>query len=136
MNIYLNIDGVLISESGQAAFYADEFLNLIIKKWPGSIYWLTMQSRGGRFGSHEALKNVLKPATYARIRTIQPGAWRELKTDAIDFTKPFLWFDEHITPEENQILSRYQAEACFRQVNLRTDPHQLMDEIVLLRSLA
>lgn len=136
MNIYLNIDGVLRVHAGQAAHYADEFLNLIVRRWPDTSYWLTMQSRGGRFGSLELLQPLIKPRTYAACKVIRPGNWRDHKTDAIDFTRPFLWYDDIITPEEQQILRHYRAEGCFRPINLHKDPHQLMDEIEHLRLLA
>lgn len=136
VNIYLNIDGVVRVHSSQAALYADEFLRLLVRRWPKNVYWLTMQSRGGRFGSQEVLISLVQPQTYRDIRLIQPGNWRDHKTDAINFHQPFLWYDEMITPEEQRILQHHRATECYRQLSLHKDPHQLIDEIEYLRSLA
>lgn len=136
MNIYLNVNGVLLTSQGKLAPYAGEFLSLIVKRWPNKAYWLTLQSRGGRFGSRELLKPSLDPQIYERLSVISPGDWQDNKTDAIDFTRPFLWYDDFVTAEENQILRRYDAQACLRLISLDRDPHQLLDEIEHLRSLA
>jgi hypothetical protein len=41
MNIYLDIDGVLLVDVGRAALGADEFLRKVLEKYPDSTYWLT-----------------------------------------------------------------------------------------------
>lgn len=41
MNIYLDIDGVLLANSNRAADKADEFLEAALTKYPDSTYWLT-----------------------------------------------------------------------------------------------
>lgn len=136
MNIYLNIDGVLRLHSNQLAPYAANFLRLVIRRWPDSTYWLTLQSRGGRFGSHELFQKLLPQKTIEQLRTIQPATWYDHKTDGINFKQPFLWYDDMLTPEEQRILQRYDALDCFRQINLQADPQQLLDEIEYLRTLA
>lgn len=44
MNIYLDIDGVLITKNGQPAEYVEEFLEHIINKH--NVFWLTTHCRG------------------------------------------------------------------------------------------
>ena len=41
MNIYLDIDGVLLVDVGKPAHFANEFLQAVLKKYPDSTYWLT-----------------------------------------------------------------------------------------------
>lgn len=136
MNIYLDIDGTLLANSRQAAAHADEFLGVVLKYWPTSTYWLTTHFWRGQNTVRQVLEPVLKPQTMKQLSLIKPARWQELKTEGIDFKTPFLWFDDDLVPEEEQILRHYGALDCFRRIDLMRDPHQLMDEIEYLRSLA
>ena len=51
MNIYLDIDGVLLANENNAAPYADEFLQHILTKYPDSTYWLTTDRKSTRLNS-------------------------------------------------------------------------------------
>ncbi len=136
MNIYLDIDGVLLANSSHAAQYADEFLQFVLTAWPDTTYWLTTHQWRGQNRAVDVLRPVLKPKTIKLLAQVQPTDWGDLKTDAINFKQPFLWFDDDLFPEEGEILKHYGALDCLRRINLSTDPHQLMDEIAYLRSLA
>ena len=57
MNIYLDIDGVLLINEGHAAPYADEFLQAVLTKYPESTYWLTTHNWKGE----NRAKDVLTP---------------------------------------------------------------------------
>lgn len=136
MNIYLDIDGVLLREDGRAADFADEFLQFILANWPDTIHWLSIRNREGREHIIETLRPHLKAKTLKQIQNIKLTTWEDLKTDAIYFKRPFLWYDTNLYPEEEEILEHYQALPCFRRITLRKIPMQLLDEIVYLRSLA
>lgn len=136
MNIYLDIDGVLLANDKQAALYADQFLRYILRRWPTSTYWLTTHHWRRVNTTRDVLAPALVPSTLELLHLIKPAAWDERKTDGIDFNQPFLWFDDDLYPEEKAILKHYDALDCFRQVLLERDPHQLMDELDYLRSLA
>lgn len=136
MNIYLDIDGVLLANSSHAAQYADEFLQLVLTAWPDTTYWLTTHQWRGQNRAVDVLRPVLKPQTVRLLDQVQPTVWDELKTDAINFKQPFLWFDDDLFPEEAEILAHYSATDCFRHINLARDPLQLLDEIEYLKSLA
>ncbi len=135
MNIYLDIDGVLLAHEGRAADYADEFLSYVLTHWPDSTYWLTTHCWKGQNRTRQVLEPFLKKRTLALLDKIRPTEWDELKTDAIDFKTPFLWFDDDLYPEEQEILEHYRALACHRRIDLSRDSFQLLDEIVHLRSL-
>ena len=45
MNVYLDIDGVLLANEKSAANYADEFLQAVLAAYPDSTYWLTTRNR-------------------------------------------------------------------------------------------
>ncbi len=135
MNIYLDIDGVLLANENRAADYADEFLAFILKHWPNNTYWLTTHCWHGENRTHEVLEPYLRKKTFVLLDKIQPTDWDELKTDAINFKQPFLWFDDDLFPEEQEILKHYRALECHRKIDLGKDSLQLLDEIVNLRSL-
>lgn len=135
MNIYLDIDGVLIGQNNRAADYADEFLQFILGHWPSSTYWLSTHCRNGKDTAQTLLQPYLRKKTLHQLATIKQTNWDDIKTDAINFKKPFLWFDTELYQEEKAILDHYQAGACFRLINLRKDSMQLLDELVYLRSL-
>ena len=44
MNVYLDIDGVLLANEKSAANYADEFLKAVLAAYPDSTYWLTTRN--------------------------------------------------------------------------------------------
>lgn len=136
MNIYLDIDGVLLANSNNAAAYADEFIEIVLKRCPDSTYWLTTHFWRGQDTTGKVLDPALKTKTRELLRLIKPAHWEELKTEGIDFKHPFLWFDDDLIPEERRILEHYGALDCFRLVDLGRDPLQLLDEIDYLRSLA
>lgn len=46
MNIYLDIDGVLLANDWNAANHANEFLRLVLEKYPDTTYWLTTHCQG------------------------------------------------------------------------------------------
>ena len=100
MNIYLDIDGVLLINEKFAAPYAEEFLKRVLEKYPDSTYWLTTHRWKGIDRTQEVLAPAFSPETLELIKAIKPTEWGESKTDAINITKPFLWFDDDLFPEE------------------------------------
>lgn len=127
MNIYLDIDGVLLINENQAAPFADEFLSYILTNYPDSTYWLTTHCWKGENRAAAILSPVLKPETAALLPKIKPTEWGEYKTDAIDFSQPFLWFDDDLFPEEEKILRQNNASSSQVRVNLYQDPNQLQN---------
>lgn len=120
MNVYLDIDGVLLANNARLASHADEFLQAIINKYPDSTYWLTMPNDQGM--STNVLAPHLRPETVAMLDKIKPLEWKTLKTEAIDFNKDFLWFGDDIWPEELNALEKHDAAQQFIMVKLDKDP--------------
>lgn len=135
MNIYLDIDGVLLANTNNAANFANDFLELILTRWPDSTYWLTTHYWRGEDTTAQVLKPVLKPDVFKLLSHVKPTTWKELKTEGINFKQPFLWYDDDLMPDEKAVLEHFDALGCFRHINLDRDPNQLMDEIVHLRKL-
>lgn len=125
MNVYLDIDGVLLANENHAANYADEFLQAILEKYPDSTYWLTTHNWNGENRAKEVLAPYLKSETVQLLDKIKPTKWHELKTDAINFDDDFLWFDDDLWPEELKALEEHEAAEQFVLVKLDEDPDML-----------
>jgi hypothetical protein len=125
MNIYLDIDGVLLINDKNVALHADEFIQYVISKYPNSVYWLTTHNWQGENRAKEVLAPYLKPETVELLDKVKPSEWKELKTDAIDFSQNFLWFDDDLWPDELAVLEANNATGNFIMVDLNKDPNML-----------
>lgn len=125
MNIYLDIDGVLLINEKFAAPHADEFLQAVLSKYPDTTYWLTTHNWKGENRAKDVLAPHLKPETVELLSKIKPSEWGELKTDAINFDEDFLWFDDDLWPDELKVLEEHDATEQFIMVNLQKDPDML-----------
>ena len=125
MNVYLDIDGLLLANETHAANYADEFLQAILEKYPDSTYWLTTHSWNGENRAKEALAPHLKLETVQLLDNIKLAKWHDLKTDAINFDEDFLWFDNDLWQDELKVLEEYEVAEQFILVKLDEDPDML-----------
>ncbi len=132
MNIYLDIDGVLLADRATPAKHADEFLQAVLAKYPDNTNWLTTHVWNGENVVSQSLAPFLKPETQALLNKIKPTEWGEYKTDGIDFSQPFLWFDDDLFDGEREALELHDALACKIEVDLYRNPEQLKALISLL----
>lgn len=70
---------------------------------------------------------VLKPETIDLLHSIKPTRWDVAKTEAIDFSKPFLWFDDDLFEEEREELERHNALSSWIEVDLSKNENQLQE---------
>lgn len=112
-------------DAAHSAPHVDDFLQAILHKYPNSTHWLTTHNQVELQRAKTALRLQLKPETLALLDKIKLLAWRELKTDAIDFEQDFLWFDDDLWPEELNALEKHEAVERFIMVDLEKDPDML-----------
>ncbi len=132
MNIYLDIDGVLLANESNAAEGADELIQRALEVCPDSVYWLTTHDWRGEDTVHEVLDPVLRPDTIKLLDKVKHTDWDDIKTDGIDFTKKFLWLDDDLWPEELAILEDNDAKDSMILIDLNKDPQQLLKVSELL----
>lgn len=128
MNIYLDIDGVIVSnKEDMAANYAKEFLEYVLTNYPDSTYWLTTHCQGDASKPLQDIGHLFDNETVELMKKIKPTTWLETsnKTDAIDLTKPFLWFDDNLFYGDRKILFDNNLLENWIEVDLRKDPDAL-----------
>lgn len=125
INIYLDIDGVLLANDLNPANYANEFVRYVLEKYPDTTYWLTTHCQGNANVPIRHIGHLFEPDVVELMKLIKPTTWDTAKTRAIDFTKPFLWFDDDLFYEEKQDLIKNNTLDSWIEVDLRKDPNQL-----------
>lgn len=125
VNIYLDIDGVLLANDSNLALYAKEFLFRVLEKYPDTTYWLTTHCQGDSETPIRQVGHLFDAETVALMRRIKPTQWDVAKTEAIDFTKPFLWFDDDCFDFEREVLKQHGVFENWIEVDLRKDQEQL-----------
>jgi hypothetical protein len=134
MNIYLDIDGVLLVDDSKLANFAPEFMEYVLTKYPDSTYWLTTHCQGDASVPMRRLGHMFEPRIAELMLAIKPTSFDHAKTTGIDFSKPFLWFDDDCYQRERRDLKKNNAFNSWVEVDLRNYPDQLMREIKLLES--
>ncbi len=131
INIYLDIDGVLLANDLNAANYAPEFIEYVITNYPDSTYWLTTHCQGDASRPIKNIGHLFDNKTIELMRKIKPTTWLKssAKTDAIDFSKPFLWFDDDLFLIEKTALLDNGVLDNWIEVNLSKNPNQLQQFI-------
>lgn len=114
MNIYLDIEGVVL-DGGVPAPYLEEFLKYITDNY--TVYWLTTYCKGDKEYTVNLLKKYLPNNLIPYIEKIKETNWNIHKTEAIDFSKDFIWIDDHIFPEEIKVLKEKNKEDSLYLVN-------------------
>ncbi len=126
MNIYLDIDGTLITNDWDAkpAEGLHEFLKYMTKNH--TCYWLTTHCRDGTLDHlYNYMSPKLPPETFKLIKMILPTVWDMNKTEAIDFTQDFRWFDDSPMAHEMQQLHDNNNVSKLIEINLKSNPSQL-----------
>jgi hypothetical protein len=129
MNIYLDIDGVLLNKDGIVAAHFEEFLETMLKKY--DVFWLTTHCHGGECDAidHISTKNKLSPRSLELLKKIKPTDFKLWKTEGIDFSKDFIWLDDYVFDGEREMLEKNNALQKLILIDLKTNPNQLLDLI-------
>ncbi|MDD4110561.1 MAG: hypothetical protein PHS54_03295 [Clostridia bacterium] len=123
MNIYLDVDGVLLTKAGKETNFVKEFLEHVVKNH--QVYWLTTHCNGDAMFTVRFLERFFDDETIEIMKNILPTSWITLKTEAIDFSKPFLWFDDNVFNFEKEILKQHNCLKSLIEILLEEDPDQL-----------
>lgn len=125
MNIYLDIDGVLLANDLTPANHAEEFLQYVLGNFPNSTYWLTTHCNGDAKVPIQHIGHLFSQEAVELMRKIKPTSWETAKTRGIDFSQPFLWFDDDLFYEEKQTLIKNGVLDNWIEVDLSKNPDKL-----------
>lgn len=127
MNIYLDIDGVILANDKQPANYVYEFLKYITDNYP--VYWLTTHCKGEISYTLAHLSRILDQKTLQIAMKIKPTNWSTSKTEAIDFNTSFLWFEDDLFDFEKEDLIKHKALKNWVEIDLSKTHNQLLEII-------
>lgn len=134
MKVYVDIDGVLLANEENPALHAEELINHLANNH--DVYWLTTHCRGDAIHTQQHIaRHFPNQVTLRALGKFKPTNWDTWKTEAINFSEPFLWLDDDLFAEEREALERNNALANFVEINLAKDPGQLKQVIKQLRTL-
>lgn len=134
MNIYFDIDGVILANDKQPALHVKEFLRYFIERYP--TYWLTTHCKEGDANNTVSyIKSCMDKETLELVKKIKPTKWTYSKTEAIDFSTPFIWFDDYIYESERQELTKRNCLNSWIKVDLSQNVDHLKDILDLFLTL-
>jgi hypothetical protein len=133
MNIYIDVDGVLILPDGTLAPYAEAFLTCLIAIPNCHLFWLSAYDRPNTMNKATVLYPLLSKDLVIKLHNIQQAIWRHHKTDAINMRQRFLWYDDELFEEERSVLRHHGVLSSFRRITLQKDTYQLLEEVGYLQ---
>lgn len=134
VDLYIDIDGVLLTKTGLMAEGLEEFLEYAINNF--NCYWLTTHCKGVHNKAIEHLQSkgvtekVLKLA-----EKIKSTDWGTYKTEGINFDREFLWLDDNLFIKEREDLIKRDSLSKLVQVDLNSRPDQLLSVLNQLKQL-
>jgi hypothetical protein len=76
----------------------------------------------------------VSPEILNLMKNIKATDWRNQKTEGINFTEPFYWLDDNFFEYDKKVLEEKGALSSFIHINLRENPHQLLEVKEFLKS--
>jgi hypothetical protein len=135
MNIYVDIDGVLLDTLSPVEDCI-EFLEFLLAHFPNSTYWLTTHCNYGENHTNYTLRGVYPDDLVDRVvDTFQETNFGRCKTNGIDFSQPFLWFDDDLFYDEQQALVTHNALSSHIKMDER-DPQMMRKALAILKAKA
>lgn len=123
-NVYIDIDGVILTKGVIPALHLDKFLKYVLDKY--SVFWLTSRCHGDSKYTVAYLSQFFPAETVNLFKKIKPTNFQVDKTEAIDFNKRFFWLDNEIFESEKTTLIKYGKYDSWIEVNLIKNPNQLL----------
>jgi len=123
-NVYIDIDGVILTKGVVPALHLDKFLKYVLDKY--SVFWLTSRCHGDSKYTLSYLSKFFPEETVHLLKQIKPTNFQVDKTEAIDFNKRFFWLDNEIFESEKTTLIKNGKYDSWIEVDLIKDPNQLL----------
>lgn len=126
-NIYLDIDGVLLHGKRNKPAIGLEFFLRTLRGLGNDVYWLTTHCNGDASTAVKYLEPHLKSKlSKVIVEQIKPTTWT-VKTQGIDFDKPFLWFDDKpLGWADEEAMKKHGVTDSLVIVDLNKNPFALV----------
>lgn len=131
--IYLDIDGTILAKDGTPAIGAMDLIQYCVGNF--STYWLTTHCKGDASVTFKHVKRYFPEESHQYLKKIQATNWGAMKTDALNFSEDFIWFDDYLMQAELQVLEDHGAESNHIMINLEENPYQLEEMLTYLVSV-
>lgn len=132
MNIYIDIDGVLLTRRQEVPSYITEFITFLINNY--SCFWLTTHCRHGQNQSIQYLSKFLQKEEVNSLNEVKEVFWDDLKTDGINFNEDFIWLEDCPFEAEKKVLKQNGKLSSLIKVNLdRADELKLVEKQIKFR---
>ena len=128
-NLYIDVDGVLITKHKQPANNLVEFLEFATNNF--NCYWLTTHCKGNSGSLINYLRETVPEEVMVYLEKIKATNWQTFKTEAIDFDKEFIWLDDQLFESEKKVLEKNNVLESLIKIDIESNPNQLMDFINL-----
>ena len=127
MNIYLDIDGVLLAKQGKTATDFSVFLEYVTSNF--ECYWLTTHCRNGENKAIEYLSPYISDKKSKQLlHKIKPSFWNDLKTEGINLKSEFIWLEDNPFESEKRILKEVGKLDSLFVVDLK-NPNELLSQL-------
>jgi len=126
MNIYLDVDGVILSKHGLLpSKHLKTFLKYVTDNH--DVYWLTSHCKGDSEYTVNYLSRFFNQEIIELLKIIKPTNWQKNKTEAINFKEDFLWLDDYVFDSDLEVLKRNNKLDSWVKIDLEKNPYQLLD---------
>jgi hypothetical protein len=129
--LYLDIDGTLLNKNGTPANGASELIKYCVENF--DTHWLTTHCKGDSEITFRHIKRFFPEETHTYLKQIKATNWGALKTDALDFSKDFIWLDDYLLQTEYLILEKNKVEHKHLMIYLEENPYQLEEILTFLQ---
>ena len=127
LDLYLDIDGVLLKKNGEVPHGLEDFLRFAISNF--NCFWLTTHCKGNSSTPIRYLSKYFSPNQIELLQNLQATNWDSLKTDAIDFSRPFVWLDDQPFESEKLVLN---SNGCSNQlIIVDLDRHRELKQVAI-----
>ena len=127
-DVYMDVDGVILSEDGKQMPYLKEFLTLIFNI-SENVYWLSNYCKDGDTSKVlEYLEGKIDKEVLEMLKNVKGKKWGLFRTEGIDFLKRFVWFSGKV--DRNQYI---KLEILHKDHNLIVVENNLEEIIELFK---
>ncbi len=131
MNLYFDIDGVLLTRHKQVPKGARELLDYATQNF--NCFWLTTHCRTGANRALEYLSEFYQEDDLLKVAKILPTDWDDSKTEGLDWESDFLWLDDFVFKFEQIELEKRNRLDSLVLVNLDRED-ELLRILALLKT--